>query len=371
MAIGFLDALGGAQQQILSLAPVMARLGVEVSVVTRRIVRGTPLRERAPGTTIYRVPEPPGHAPGAAAHIGLGGAVTAALRPDVIHVHRLGASVAMALMAARPRRAPVVVKILSAGTRGDVDQVRRSMGPGVLHAMLRRIPAFVCLSDEVERELMDNGVPAARLRRIPNGVDVERFHPPGPGEREEERRRLDVPVEPPLVLYCGRFSPVKRLDVLLEAVSGLDAHVLLVGEGTEEEALRRRASEPDLRGRVHFRARVEDAAPLYRAADAYASTSATEGMSGSVLEAMASGLPVAAAPASGMAELLAGGAGVPAEDRSAAAVRAALARIVADGEGAARVGAAARRRVCERYSLETTAERLVALYDEVRTRRRP
>ena len=367
-AIGFLDQLGGAQRQILSLAPVFASRDVDVRVVTRRVVGGTALRERVPGATVYRTPEPPGHGAGAAAAIALGAPLVAALRPDVVHVHRLGASVALALLGARPAGVPVVVKILSAGPGGDVDAVRRSMGPRVLSAMLARIPAFVCLADEVERELAQNGVAAHRLRRIPNGVDLERFRPPTHGEREAMRGDLGLPAEPPIVLYCGRFSPVKKLGVLLDAVAGTRAHLVLVGEGSEEPELRRRAAEPDLAGRVHVRARVDDTAPLYRAASAYASTSETEGMSGSVLEAMASGLPVVAAPASGMGELLDGGAGVLADDRSPAAVGAALDRVLGDGELASRVGAAARQRVAERYSLETTVTRLIALYDELRAR---
>ena len=367
-AIGFLDELGGAQRQILNLAPLLAERGARVSIVTRRTVSGTSLSERVPGARVYRVPEPPGHAPGAAAHIALGAALTAALRPDIVHVHRLGTSVAMAQLAARPRRVPVVVKILSAGPGGDVDAVRRSAGPRALGTTLRGISAFVCLSDEVERELQDNGVPAERLRRIPNGVDVGRFRPPAAGEREEIRRALGLPVEAPLVLYCGRFSPVKRLSILLDAMGGLDAHLLLVGEGSEEESLRRRAEAPDLRGRVHVRERTEDAAPLYRAAHVYASTSETEGMSGSVLEAMASALPVVAAPASGMGELLEGGAGVLADDPGAGAVAHALRAALAPGEAVA-VGAAARERVSRRYSLESTADRLLALYEELQAAR--
>jgi starch synthase len=110
---------------------------------------------------------------------------------------------------------------------------------------------------------------------------------------------------------------------------------------------------------------VDETAPLYRAADLYLSASEAEGMSGSVLEAMSCGLTVVAAPAPGMSELLGGGRGVLTGDRSPGAFAATIGRLAADPAERARIGAAARQRVLERYSIEAVADQLLALYREV------
>ena len=84
---------------------------------------------------------------------------------------------------------------------------------------------------------------------------------------------------------------------------------------------------------------------------------------------MASGLAVVAAPASGMAELLGGGAGVRLGTRDPAELAAALERLAADAEERARLGAAARERVLADLTLDAVADRLTALYAEVRATR--
>ena len=113
-------------------------------------------------------------------------------------------------------------------------------------------------------------------------------------------------------------------------------------------------------------ATVEDTVSLYRAADVYVSASETEGMSGSVLEAMASGLAVAASPASGMEELLGAGAGAVAADASAPALGRVLEDLTAAPTKRASAGERGRRRVQESYSLEATAGALSDLYATVR-----
>src|SRR5690606_20906210 len=120
-----------------------------------------------------------------------------------------------------------------------------------------------------------------------------------------------------------------------------------------------------LGGRLHVQPASERPERLYRAADVYASASLSEGMSNALLEAMASGLPAAASPASGMAELLGGGCGLRARDAGAAALAAALGPLLADRELRARAGEAARRRILEGYALDAVADRLVATYREL------
>jgi glycosyltransferase involved in cell wall biosynthesis len=287
-----------------------------------------------------------------------------AMRPDVIHAHDLMSPTSIAVACSRGLGAPVVAKVLSTGVDGDIDRLlRKPLGRRRVDHVAEHVDAFVSLSGEVEAELRGYGVAAERVHDIPNGVDAGHFRPArDAGERAAVRRALGIPGDAVLTLYCGRLRDVKRLDVLVEAFRQLPGHLLMVGDGPEEHALRAMALAPELAGRVHLLDTVDEPAPYYRAADIYASASQTEGMSGSVLEAMATGLAIVASPASGMQELIGGGAGLIADDLSAEALARVLGDAVRDAELRARLGDAARRRAIERYSLEATADRLMALY---------
>jgi glycosyltransferase involved in cell wall biosynthesis len=363
----FPPVLGGAQRQAEALAPLLAARGADVTVITRRWTPDVAIRERRPGLRLVRVPGAGAGAAGSARWVAGAAGALLALRPDVIHAHDLLSPTTASLAAGRPLRAPVVVKVLSTGAGGDVDRLlSKPLGARRLAAAVRGVAAFVSLSADVDAELLEHGVPPERLHRIPNGVDLARFRPPAADERERERRRLGLPDAGPLTLYCGRLDPVKRLDVLLEAFAGVPGHLLIAGGGAEAERLRAAAAAPALRGRVTIIPAVDDPAPLYRAADVYASASQTEGMSNSLLEAMATGLAAAASPASGMGELLEGGAGAVAADASPAALRASLSRLADDEELRRALGARARQTVERRYSLAATADALSALYARVR-----
>jgi len=363
----FLPVLGGAQRQVDLLGPLLQRLGVELTVITRH-TPGTPRRELRAGLEVWRVPGPATGPLGSIAYTAGGALALARLRPDVVHVHDLLSPSTIALLARPAMRSPVVAKVLSTGPGGDVDRLlTKPFGRSRLRAIASSFSAFICLSSDVSEELRAEGVPEARLQRIPNGVDTARFRPADESERLETRTRLGLPDSRPLVLYTGRFADVKRLDLLIEAVaySG-ELQLALVGEGDEEDRLRKLVMDLGIGDRVTFLPRADDTAPLYRAADIYASTSSTEGMSNSVLEAMASGLPVVAAAASGMAELVKPQTGVLVEDvNDPAAFAGALQRLAADPETLRLLGTEARALVSSSYSLDLVADRLRNLYDEL------
>jgi len=360
----YLPVLGGAQRQVERLGPLLEQEGFDVMVLTRR-PPGTAPRERRAGLVVRRVPGPHTGTLGSANFTLRAMAELVRLRPDVVHVHDLLSPSTAALLATALRPAPVVAKVLSTGPGGDVDRLlHKPAGAIRMRLLARRFAGFVALSADVERELAGHGVPARRIWRIPNGVDTERFRPArDAAERAALRAASGLPDDGlPLWLYCGRFAAVKRLELLVEAMTRAPGRLLLVGEGDEQPRLRELVERRGLAGRVLLRPVVDDPAPLYRVADAYLSASSTEGMSGSVLEAMASALPVVAAPASGMAELLGDGAGIVLERADPAALAAQLSSLAGDAERARALGAAARERAGRDFSLASTAAQLAALY---------
>ncbi len=367
----FLPVLGGAQRQVDLLGPLLQRRGVELTAVTRR-PPGTARREQRPGLQVRRMPGPDRGPLGSACYTTAGTLALARLRPDVVHVHDLLSPASIGLLSSPAVRAPVVAKVLSTGPGGDLDRLlTKPLGSARLRAMARSFSAFICLSEEVAAELSGYGVSEDRLRRIPNGVDTERFKPAEDAERVAQRADLEVAPDGALVLYAGRFEAVKRLDLLIDAIAQTaQMRLLLVGEGSEEGRLREAIVERGVAERVTLVAKTDDPARFYRAADLYASASSTEGMSNSVLEAMASGLPIVAARASGMSELVTEETGVLVDDANdPATFAAAFEAVAADPDMRRRLGLKGRQRIEALYSLDSVAARLRDLYDDVLARR--
>jgi glycosyltransferase involved in cell wall biosynthesis len=141
---------------------------------------------------------------------------------------------------------------------------------------------------------------------ISNGIDLTQFTP---GTRDEAlRRRYDLPADRPILLYLGRLSEEKRVQVLLEAMTQLrtPAHLAIGGDGPAAADLEAQAEALGVRSRVSFLGRIadEDLVATYRLADLFVMPSVAELQSVATLEAMAVGLPVVAADAGALPELV-------------------------------------------------------------------
>jgi len=359
--------IGGAQRLVERLGPLLADRGCEVRVITRRI-RGTgaPSRESRPGLDVRRTWVPAARAGASLAYTTFGTGATARWRPDVVHVHDLLSCGLVGVGARRATGAGVVASVHSEGRGGDVDRLlQKHLAGERVRMMSRAFGAITCLSEASRAETARAGFPGQLLHIVPNGVDAAALRPADVTERASARAALGLPAEGSIALYAGRFAAVKRLEVLIEAMRDAPGTLILVGDGEREQALRELAGDPALGGRVEIRGATTDPSPFYRAADLYLSASRTEGMSISVMEAMAAGLAVVAVEASAMRDLLGGGAGIVLDDPGAGAMAAALRRLAGDAELRASLGEAARERALGEFDLGRVADRWVALYGEV------
>lgn len=163
-------------------------------------------------------------------------------------------------------------------------------------ANFQRADHLIAVSHYVRARLLAHGAPAARVTVIPNGVAIDVFAPASP---LDARRQLGLPAEGFLALYTGHLIARKGVDVLLRAFAQAlarqaNARLALVGGGPEETALRRLAAELGIADRVHF-AGYQDLPSMpawYQACDVFVMPSWAEGLSLSVLEALACGRPV-------------------------------------------------------------------------------
>jgi glycosyltransferase involved in cell wall biosynthesis len=146
----------------------------------------------------------------------------------------------------------------------------------------------------------------APARAISNGIDLTRYRP-GPPD-EEARRRFQLPRHCAIILSVNRLSHEKRIDVLINAVAKLheQAHLVITSTGPAEADLRAQVNALNLQERVTFPGFVsdEDLISLYRLADIFAIPSEADLQSLATMEAMAVGLPVVAANAYALPELV-------------------------------------------------------------------
>ncbi|MGH2448853.1 MAG: glycosyltransferase, partial [Chloroflexota bacterium] len=235
-----------------------------------------------------------------------------ATRPDVVHVHHPFPLCAAAILAGRALRIPVVATnhTIPACT---LFGIRRSFvyGPAEfafshwLTWLLSRTDAVATPTNTAAAELRDLRY-RGHVEVISNGVDTMRFQP-GQSDRLRERLGLDGR---PVVLYTGRLDAEKQMDVWLRSAARVlktvPVQFVIGGEGTDRRRLELLAAELGLRGSVLFPGylNASELPDLYRLANVYMITSPVELQSISLLEAIASGLPVVASRAGALPELV-------------------------------------------------------------------
>ncbi len=219
----------------------------------------------------------------------------------------------------------------------------------------------IVFGDSQRDVLAELGVPAAAMVVLPNGVDIDVYQP-GPSDW---KARAGASL---LFVYMGRVDSEKNVDALLKAFLDSappeDVKLVVMGGGGERRRLQRQYRDP----RVVFTGHVADAAErieVLRSADAFFLPSSVEGLSLSMLEAMACGAATIATDVGVDGDALRGAGLVLDPRRLDEQLRLALRMLIEMPWLAAPLGAAARRRVVERFSLERNVDALVDVYREL------
>lgn len=243
---------------------------------------------------------------------------------------------------------------------------------------VRRADALTAISDSIEAALLEAGAAEAKLHRIGNGVDLERFRKP---VSADVHAWLGVPREARLLVTVGNYHPRKGQARLVRVMPSVlarapRARLVIVGRNTEvllplidELGLRDRVLlTGQLDGALHARADTDWLAALLARAAVYLSAGTAEGAEGlslAVLEAMAAGLPVVATDISGNRDIVKDGENgflIPPDNEMALADR--VATLLTHDDRRARMGSAALASV-QPYGWRDVANRYVDLYREV------
>jgi glycosyltransferase involved in cell wall biosynthesis len=285
-------------------------------------------------------------------------------RADVIHCHQYSPFIYGCL--ARVWHPSLKVLFTEHGRLSDAPP---SMKRKVANQLFARLPHRVfAVSENLKQHIVAEGFPSARVSVVYNGID------PGPLPDEQGRRRvrmsLGIPEETFAIATVARLDPVKDLDVLVRAVTSLarrlPAILLVVGDGSERRHLEDFARGLENGHCIRFLGHRDDVQDVLAGCDAYANSSISEGISLTILEAMAVGLPIVATRVGGTPEILDESCGrlVPARDPER--LSAALSELASQPATRAQLGHAGRARVEQRFTLERMiGEYRLAYYEAV------
>ncbi len=300
------------------------------------------------------------------------GAVGRALdrAPDVVHLHEPHPLGLVTWAAMRHRMPPTVVT-----WHADITRQRLFLpvyGP-LQRLLLREAPAIIAQTDRHVSASAFLPAVASKCHVIPTGVDVARYlDVNAPMAGVTMRRAWGAPAR--VVLFVGRLIYYKGLPVLLDAMAGIDATLVLAGEGRDRGALEAQASRLGLAGRVRFLGDVpeSDLPALYHACDLLVlpSTAITEGFGLVQLEAMACAKPVVSTRLpTGVAVVNRDGVtGLTVPPGDVAALAKAISRLLDDRAFAAACGARAQARVLAEFSRDQMVADTLALYRAVARR---
>jgi len=245
-------------------------------------------------------------------------------------------------------------------------------------AVLRRADCVVAISSEIREAFLSVGIDPEKIRCIPNGIDTVKFAPAPPEQKPLSRRELGLPVDKVLVTYTGRLAAAKGLLPLIRVWRELvsrhpSAHLVLVGSGGEhtvdncESELRQFIATHGLEPAVSLPGQVDNVAEYLRASDLFVLPSEYEGLSLSLLEALACGLPAVATRVGAAPEVLEHErSGILIEPKDPPALERGIEWLLNHRERWPAMAAAARQTVLQNYSLDAVCNAYVRLFQDLR-----
>jgi len=369
---------GGAEVQARRLARYQREQGHSVCVIARRRLadsaeRQWPAREEIDGVPVYRIPVRGAGRQAALSYLAGGLWLLTRHRREyqVIHAHMLAAPATLGGLAGRLLGKKVVAKASGGGVRVRSNLSDLQASPARRAWLRHTVDRILAINHEIARDLGGLGFPSDQVTYLPNGIDVTAFAPSS-DPPAQVRQRLGLPAAGPALVFTGRLRPVKNLPPLLESLALLREQfpflcLFLVGDGVEQPRLEALTEQLALGDRVFFVGDVADVRPYLHAADIFVLPSLKEGLSNSLLEAMAVGLPVVATAVGGAPDLIEDGVNgylLP-PDPAPEQVAETLAALLRAPDRAREMGRRARQTVVERCSFEVVGQKLLTLYQEL------
>lgn len=224
---------------------------------------------------------------------------------------------------------------------------------------------IVTTGEKLRQQLIDdNGYKPENITSVPTGIDTSRFIP---GDKRLVRRQLGLPEEGTIIGIVATLRSWKGHTYLLDAFTALGdptAHLLIVGDGPQRDALQKKVAELGLQERVIMPGNQRDVLPWLQAMDIFVLPSyANEGVPQALLQAMLCALPIITTPVGSILDALQNGKnGLIVEPKNAAPLQQALKRLLQEPELRLALGEHARIDGLEKFGLQAMLDKMEAIF---------
>lgn len=269
-----------------------------------------------------------------------------------------------------------IARYLAPGTRlvftehGRLDDGPPSQKRRLVNPLLARLGGkMFAVSSALRTSMAEEGFPSQRIDVVLNGIDPGA--PPTAEDRQAARAHLGLAGDAFVVGTVGRLNRVKDFGTLIRGFGTLrrvkpEAVLVIVGDGEERRGLEVITRRLALTDAVRFLGQRDDARSLLPAFDVFANSSISEGISLTILEAMAAGVPVVATRVGGTPEVIEHGkTGLLVPARSADALAQALASLADDAAERQVLGERGRAAVEKRFTIDRMVEEYANVYSEL------
>jgi len=288
---------------------------------------------------------------------------------DIIHTHNPTAGLT-GIAVSKTSKLPHVMTLHGPWAGVRLRRHTRAVARIIEGTAVRGADFVTCDSEALRQEILDYyAVAETKTITIPNAVDTS-FFDPSKATKKEAKDQLDIIAEGKIIFYTGRFVEEKGLPYLLEAFKILaqekgDAHLLLIGGGFDEAIITQWLSEnPGLRDRITIIPYLpyEKMPYAYIASDIFVLPTLAEGMSRSIMEALACSDPVVATNVGGNPELVSDERGIIVPPKDPQALKTALQKLLEDEAICVRMGESGRRFVVENLSVDKRLNSFLEVY---------
>lgn len=234
---------------------------------------------------------------------------------------------------------------------------------------LRYFDKIICVSEVMKKYLLDIGIAQEELIMIHNAIDAEDFKN---DERIQDiRNKLSIPKDVPIIGAIGRLSKEKDLESLLLVIKNITSQIknircLIVGEGSEEENLSLLTEKLGIDRNVFFLGQRDDIKRIYKTIDVLVSTSITEGLSNTILEAQAMEIPVVATDVGGNREIIEDNInGFLYKPKDVDNIARGIITLLLDKNKSSQFTKEGRRKICREFSFDERMRKVEKLYFEI------
>lgn len=376
VSASFYPYIGGAEVLCQELAVMLAQKNTDVTVYTRRLMPSHAKTEIINGVEINRL-----FNAGAGAFNSLTffvslfcKLITDRKKYQIIHAHLGGSPALAAALAGRLLKKRVIITIGGGRGVGEIAGSKKTfLGKLKLWLLPKLRPVLVIVAKDILAEFEGTNLAKLKTVLIYNGIDANKFSPPSPSEKQLNKLNLGFDGKF-IFVFVGRLVNIKRVPELVAAfartcqmLNTVNAHLLIVGSGEEEAEIKNTVKTFSIQNQVHMIGYADTASnetlKYYRAADAFILPSASEGLSVSMLEAMACGLAAVVTKNGGAGEAITNGVnGILVDPFNEHEIINAIKALVTTPGLAQTLGDNARAQIMQNFALDKVADTYIKLY---------